>query len=61
MNTRGCNSKENMNVCESMILSKLEKYRVKANRDRFILPVENDLILFTDIIENCINFLIKSF
>jgi hypothetical protein len=56
---KSCNSKENMNIAESMVLSKLDKYREKANRDRFILPVENDLILFTDIIENCINFLIK--
>ena len=56
---KSCNSKENMNIVESMVLNKLEKYREKANRDRFILPVENDLILFTDIIENCINFLIK--
>ena len=58
---KSCNNKENMNIVESMVLNKLEKYREKANRDRFILPVENDLILFTDIIENCINFLIKSF
>ena len=56
---KSCNSKENMNIVESMVLNKLEKYREKANRDRFILPVENDLILFTDIIENCIKFLIK--
>ena len=56
---KSCNSKENMNIAESMVLSKLDKYREKANRDRFILPLENDLILFTDIIENCINFLIK--
>jgi hypothetical protein len=48
-----------MNIAESVVLSKLDKYREKANRDRFILPVENDLTLFTDIIENCINFLIK--
>jgi hypothetical protein len=56
---KSCISKENMNIIESMVLSKLDKYREKANRDRFILPVENDLTLFTDIIENCINFLIK--
>ena len=56
---KSCNSKENMTIVESMVLTKLDKYREKANRDRFILPVENDLILFTDIIENSINFLIK--
>jgi hypothetical protein len=42
-----------------MVLSKLDKYREKANRDRFILPVEKDIKYFIDIIDNCINFLIK--
>jgi len=34
-----------------------KKYKEKANRDRFILPVENDITLFIDVINNCINFL----
>jgi hypothetical protein len=54
---KSCNSKEYMNIVESMVLTKLDKYREKANRDRFILPAENDLTLFTNIIETCINFL----
>ena len=45
-----------MNTIENMVLIKLDKYREKANRDRFILPVENDISLFTDIIENSIKF-----
>ena len=39
-----------------MTLNLLKKYQEKANRDRFILPVENDISLFINIIENCINF-----
>ena len=39
-----------------MVLNKLKQYQEKANRDRFILPLENVISLFTNIIENCINF-----
>ena len=37
-------------------MTKIKKYQEKANRDRFLLPFENDIILFTNIIEICINF-----
>jgi hypothetical protein len=39
-------------------VKKLNKYREKANRDRFILPLENDISLFTNVINECINFFI---
>jgi hypothetical protein len=39
-----------------MILNKLKNYQEKANRDRFILPLENDILLFTNIVDNCIKF-----
>jgi hypothetical protein len=55
---KSCYSKENMNIVEAIVLTKLDKYREKANRDRFILPVEKELSLFTNIIENSINYLI---
>jgi len=51
-----CKQEEYMNKVENMVLIKLDKYREKANRDRFVLPVENDISLFTDIIENSIKF-----
>jgi hypothetical protein len=51
-----CKSKEHMNVVELMVLLKLDEYREKANRDRFILPIEKDISLFTSIIEQSINF-----
>lgn len=45
-----------MKLVEGMVLAKLEPYREKANRDRFILPVENDISLFTNIINKSIEF-----
>jgi hypothetical protein len=51
-----CKSKEHMNVVELMVLLKLDEYREKANRDRFILPIEKDISLFTSMIEQCIIF-----
>jgi hypothetical protein len=52
-----CKSKEHMNIIESMVLLKLDEYREKANRDRFILPIEKDILLFTSTIVQCINSL----
>jgi hypothetical protein len=51
-----CKSKEHMSMIESMVLLKLNEYREKANRDRFILPVEKDISLFTSIIDQSIQF-----
>ena len=49
-----CNNEEDMNIIESIVLNKLKKYQEKANRDRFILPMENDISLFTNMIDKCI-------
>ena len=51
-----CKSEEDMNIIEGMVLNKLKEYKEKANRDRFVLPIENDIIFFTNIIDLCINF-----
>ena len=50
-----CKNEEYMNFIEKAILNKLDEYREIANRDRFILPLENDITLFTNIIDNIIN------
>jgi hypothetical protein len=50
-----CN-KEHLNLIELNILNKLKSYQEKANRDRFILPIEKEINFFIEIIENCINF-----
>jgi prophage antirepressor-like protein len=54
--TKGCKSKEHMNIIEKMILLKLDKYREKANRDRFILPNDKDISLFTDTVNKAIEW-----
>jgi len=51
-----CNRKSLITI-EKIILTKLEKYKEKANRDRFILPVGKDISLFTDVIDSCVKFI----
>ena len=51
-----CIDEEILSLVENIILNKLKQYQEKANRDRFILPLENDISLFTNIVDNCINF-----
>jgi hypothetical protein len=51
-----CNNPAQLTIIENMILTKLDIYREKANRDRFILPVTENISFFIDIINNCINF-----
>jgi len=53
---KSCKSEDDMNTIELMVLSKLKNYKEKANRDRFILPLEKDISFFTNIIDNCIKF-----
>ncbi len=57
-----------MNVIEIMVINKIKDYSIgdayihplgykeKANRDRFILPIEKDITFFTDIIDKSIEF-----
>jgi hypothetical protein len=52
-----CKSKETMKIIETLILTKLNKYREKANRDRFILPVDTHINLFIDVINSCVKFI----
>jgi len=54
---KSCNNEDDMDVVEIMVLNKLKKYKEKANRDRFILPLEKDIIFFINIIDSCINFI----
>jgi hypothetical protein len=53
---KGCKSYEDMGVVESMVLNKLKEYREKANRDRFVLPVDKDINFFIDVINKAIDF-----
>ena len=53
---KSCKSEEDMNIIELMVINKLKEYKEKANRDRFILPIEKDITFFTDIIDKSIEF-----
>jgi hypothetical protein len=53
---KSCKSREQMNIIEIMILLKLDKYRERTNRDRFILPLDADISLFTDIVNSAIKW-----
>jgi len=57
---KSCNNEDDMNIIEIMILNKLKEYKEKANRDRFILPIEKDITFFINIIDSCINFIMKT-
>jgi hypothetical protein len=54
---KSCKNKDDLTLIESIVLNKLNKYREKANRDRFILPLEKDITLFTNIIDDVIKYL----
>ncbi len=44
---------------ENMVLNKLKAYKEQANRDRFVLPIDKDINLFTDIIDQSVEFIEK--
>ena len=50
-----CKNSKLMDILESVILTKLEKYRCKAGRDVFFLPTE-DITVFTNIFDECSKF-----
>jgi hypothetical protein len=52
-----CSNEDTLNLIELMVLNKLKQYQEKANRDRFILPIENNISLFINVIEDCIKFI----
>ena len=52
--SKGCKSHEHMTVIEKMVLYKLDKYRERANRDRFILPEDKDIELFINVVNDAI-------
>jgi hypothetical protein len=53
---KSCKNKNEMNLVEAMVLNKLKNYKEKANRDRFILPLEKNISFFTNIIDKCVEF-----
>ena len=51
-----CNSTKQMSLIEEIILYKLDKYRERANRDRFILPDDREISLFINIVNDACNW-----
>ena len=55
-----CKNSKFMDILESIILMKLEKYRCKAGRDVFLLPTKEtsfvDITVFTNIFDECLKF-----
>jgi prophage antirepressor-like protein len=51
-----CKSSRIMDILESVVLSKMGKYRNKAGRDVFELPKENDINLFTSLFDDVLKF-----
>jgi hypothetical protein len=45
-----------MKIIEDLVLSKLKNYKEKANRDRFILPIDKNISFFINVINESINF-----
>ena len=54
---QGCNDEETMSTIENLVFSKLKNYREQANRERFILPPDQEISLFIETIKECIKFI----
>ncbi len=52
---KGC-GEETMGCVENMVFQYLKQYREQANRERFILPENEEIDLFSDIINQSIKF-----
>ena len=53
---QGCEDEDTMGTVETMVFNKLKKYREQANRERFVLPPDQDISLFVETIKSCIEF-----
>jgi hypothetical protein len=51
-----CNNVCQMSVIELMILYKLDNFRERMNRDRFILPEDKDISFFTKVFDTAVNW-----
>ena len=51
-----CNNAAQMSLIEKSILYKLNNYRERADRDRFILPEDKDISFFTNILNEACNW-----
>jgi hypothetical protein len=54
-----CPDSESMAIVETLVFQKLKKYREQANRERFILPKEENIDFFRDVVKGAIEFIMK--
>ena len=52
-----CNSEEIMDLAEKIVLNKLDSFREKTNRDRFVLPDDKPIDFFINQILNAVEIL----
>ena len=52
-----CKDVETMNIVENMVFSRLKEYREQANRERFVLPQNEKIELFSYAIKKSIEFI----
>jgi hypothetical protein len=52
-----CKNTDILNAIEHSVLTTLHKYREKANRDRFILPIGKNIDLFTTVIDQFVKLI----
>jgi hypothetical protein len=57
---QGCGDEETMSLVENMVFHHLHKYREQANRERFILPENEEIILFSNWIKKSIEYCKKT-
>lgn len=50
-------TKDKMSICESLLFDKLDPYREKSNRERFILPPDKDISYFIQTLQKCTEFI----
>lgn len=54
---RECKNEDHMNIVETLVLNKLNDYREQSNRDRFILPENQEIGFFKKIVDDCVEFI----
>jgi hypothetical protein len=57
---QGCGDEKTMSLVENLVFHHLHKYREQANRERFILPENEEITLFSDTIKKSIEYCKKT-
>jgi hypothetical protein len=56
---QGCGDEETMSIVENAVFHHLQKYREQANRERFVLPKNEEITLFSNAIQKSIEYFKK--